>query len=206
MAYTAPQLLSMSQEALDNLFSQQSLRRHPQWRSTGNCDHRSRHKVQLGDRVANQYLRLAGKDLRCRARNPAKPNPCLRVGCDRCGGLQGCELVRQQGMHRPRLLEDVTRCRAHSRRNSPDRPRHVSGHRVLGQEQDHSLCASISNRMTILSNPDRPIPKANTGSALLNWLSDASMSLVHLERRFDPFFRPLFDAVLRDPLTSLATA
>jgi hypothetical protein len=60
--------------------------------------------------------------------------------------------------------------------------------------------------MTILSNPDRPLPKANTGSALLNWLSDASTALVHLERRFDPFVRPAFDAVFRDLLTRLATA
>ena len=60
--------------------------------------------------------------------------------------------------------------------------------------------------MTVQSNPDRPIPKTNTGSAILNWLGDASISLVHLERRFDPFFRPAFDAILRDPLTSLATA
>ncbi len=59
--------------------------------------------------------------------------------------------------------------------------------------------------MTVLSNPDRPIPKTNTGSMLLNWLGDASISLVHLERRFDPFVRPLFDAILRDPLASLAT-
>jgi hypothetical protein len=29
---------------------------------------------------------------------------------------------------------------------------------------------------------------------------------MHLERRFDPFFRPGFDAVLRDPLSRLATA
>ena len=56
------------------------------------------------------------------------------------------------------------------------------------------------------SNPDRPIPKANTGFALLNWLADASTYLVHLERRFDPFFRPAFDAVLRDPIASLVTA
>ena len=55
-------------------------------------------------------------------------------------------------------------------------------------------------------NPDRPLPKANTGSALLNWLSDASIALVHLERRFDPYFRPAFDALLRDPIARLATA
>ena len=56
------------------------------------------------------------------------------------------------------------------------------------------------------SNASRPVPPANTGSAFLNLLANASISFVHLERRFDPFFRPLFDAVLRDPLTSLTTA
>jgi len=55
-------------------------------------------------------------------------------------------------------------------------------------------------------NPDRPIPRANTGSAFLNWLADASTWLVHLERRFDPFFRPAFDATLRDPIANLVTA
>jgi hypothetical protein len=58
----------------------------------------------------------------------------------------------------------------------------------------------------VKSNPDRPIPKANTGSAFLNWLADASTSLVHVERRFDPLFRPAFDALLRDPIASLVTA
>jgi len=56
------------------------------------------------------------------------------------------------------------------------------------------------------SNVSRPVPRANTGSAFLNWLADASLSLVHLERRFDPFFRPAFDAVLRDPLAKLTSA
>src|ERR1700687_2915943 len=56
------------------------------------------------------------------------------------------------------------------------------------------------------SNVSRPVPPANTGSAFLNLLANASISFVHLERRFDPFFRPVFDAVLRAPLTSLTTA
>jgi len=56
------------------------------------------------------------------------------------------------------------------------------------------------------SNVSRPVPRANTGSAFLNWLADASLCLVHLERRFDPFFRPAFDAVLRDPIATLTTA
>ena len=56
------------------------------------------------------------------------------------------------------------------------------------------------------SNVSRPVPRANTGSAFLNWLADASLSFVHLERRFDPFFRPAFDAVLRGPIATLTTA
>ena len=55
-------------------------------------------------------------------------------------------------------------------------------------------------------NPDRHIPKANTGSPLLNLFVNLSTKLVQLERRFDPLFRPAFDAVLRDPLTRFVTA
>jgi len=56
------------------------------------------------------------------------------------------------------------------------------------------------------SNISRPIPRADTGSALLNWLSAASLALMHLERRIDPFFRPALDALLRDPVATVATA
>jgi hypothetical protein len=56
------------------------------------------------------------------------------------------------------------------------------------------------------SNTSRPVPRANTGSALLNALSNTLLALVQLERRFDPFVRPAFDALLRDPIARLATA
>jgi hypothetical protein len=56
------------------------------------------------------------------------------------------------------------------------------------------------------SNVSRPVPPANTGSAVLNFVADAALRFVHLERRFDPFFRPAFDAVLRDPIAKLTTA
>jgi len=60
--------------------------------------------------------------------------------------------------------------------------------------------------MAMESNPDRPIPRANTGSTLLNWLVEASTAVMHVERRFDPFFRPAFDAVLRDTIARMVTA
>ncbi|MDM0110968.1 hypothetical protein QTI66_02355 [Variovorax sp. J22R133] len=56
------------------------------------------------------------------------------------------------------------------------------------------------------SNVSRPTPRANTGNALLNAISDASMAFVRFERRFDPFFRPAFDALLMDPLLRLTTS
>jgi hypothetical protein len=55
------------------------------------------------------------------------------------------------------------------------------------------------------SNTSRPVPPADTGSAVLNWISDALLKAVQLERRIDPFIRPAFDAVLRDPIARLVT-
>jgi hypothetical protein len=56
------------------------------------------------------------------------------------------------------------------------------------------------------SNVSRPAPKAATGSVLRNLVSDSGLALLRLERRFDPFVRPAFDALLRDPLARLTTA
>ena len=61
-------------------------------------------------------------------------------------------------------------------------------------------------RITMNSNASRPVPRANTGSTVRNWLSDASLALIQFERRFDPFVRPAFDALLRDPVARLTTA
>jgi hypothetical protein len=55
------------------------------------------------------------------------------------------------------------------------------------------------------SNTSRPVPPADTGSAMLNWISDTSLKLLDLEHRIDPFIRPAFDAVLRDPIARLVT-
>jgi hypothetical protein len=57
----------------------------------------------------------------------------------------------------------------------------------------------------VSSNPSRPIPRANTGSALLDLVANLSTLVVRLERRIDPFVRPAFDAVLRDPIARLTT-
>jgi hypothetical protein len=49
------------------------------------------------------------------------------------------------------------------------------------------------------------LPPADTGIPVLDWLEGVMTTLVHWQRRFDPFFRPAFDALLRDPLTALTT-
>lgn len=56
------------------------------------------------------------------------------------------------------------------------------------------------------SNTSRPIPPANTGSTLKNFLANVSIKVVQIERRFDPWVRPAFDALLRDSLARLFTA
>ena len=56
------------------------------------------------------------------------------------------------------------------------------------------------------SNISRPIPRADTGSRFLNWVSGTTMFLLQMERRIDPWLRPIFDATLRDPVARLVTA
>lgn len=56
------------------------------------------------------------------------------------------------------------------------------------------------------SNASRPTPRANTGSAWRNFVSDSGMTLIRIERRIDPLLRPAFDAFLRDPLARFTTA
>ena len=53
--------------------------------------------------------------------------------------------------------------------------------------------------------PGYGYPPADTGNLLLNWISDSLLALVQAERRIDPFFRPAFDALLRDRLSELTT-
>lgn len=55
------------------------------------------------------------------------------------------------------------------------------------------------------SNTSRPVPPANTGNALLNFISDTGLALLHLQRRIDPWLRPAFDALLRDRLAEWTT-
>ncbi|HUL63967.1 MAG TPA: catalase family protein [Burkholderiaceae bacterium] len=56
------------------------------------------------------------------------------------------------------------------------------------------------------SNPSSPVPPADTGSMLLNLIADGSLKLFQIERRFDSFVRPAFDALLRDPIARFTTA
>jgi hypothetical protein len=53
--------------------------------------------------------------------------------------------------------------------------------------------------------PGFGLPRADTGNVLLNGLSRLLLFLIHVERRLDPFFRPLLDRLLRDPLSRLVT-
>jgi hypothetical protein len=53
--------------------------------------------------------------------------------------------------------------------------------------------------------PGFGLPGPDTGNALLNLVARVGLFFIQLERRFDPFVRPLFDRLLRGPLTTLTT-
>ena len=53
--------------------------------------------------------------------------------------------------------------------------------------------------------PGYGMPPADTGNPILNWISDSLLGVVHAERRIDPFFRPWFDALLRERLSDVVT-
>ena len=79
--------------------------------------------------------------------------------------------------------------------------------RYLASEQgkgDRSMDAKTRTHLTD-SNKSRPVPATDTSSVLLNWISDISLKLLQFERRFDPWLRPAFDAVLRDSLARFVT-
>ena len=54
--------------------------------------------------------------------------------------------------------------------------------------------------------PGFGLPPADTGNALLDWINGLLLFFIHVERRFDPFFRPGFDWLFRDRLSTLVTA
>jgi hypothetical protein len=53
--------------------------------------------------------------------------------------------------------------------------------------------------------PGFGLPPPDTGKLLLNLIARVGLVLVHVQRRFDPFVRPLFDKLFRGPLTTLTT-
>ena len=53
--------------------------------------------------------------------------------------------------------------------------------------------------------PGFGLPPPDTGNLLLNLIARALLVLIHVQRRFDPFIRPLFDKLFRGPLSTLTT-
>src|SRR5712692_1005298 len=65
-----------------------------------------------------------------------------------------------------------------------------------------AVVPAVNARNSRAGGPGYGWPPSDTGNRLLDWLSDFLTSLVHIERRFDPFFRPAFEATLQGPLTT----
>ncbi len=66
--------------------------------------------------------------------------------------------------------------------------------------------ATFSRRLGRIPTPVARCREPIRARVFLNQLADLyDRSLLHLERRFDPFFRPAFDATLRDPIARFVT-
>jgi hypothetical protein len=63
----------------------------------------------------------------------------------------------------------------------------------------------MRRRSTDPAGPGVGMPPPDTGNRLLDWISRALLFGIHLERRIDPFVRPLFDRLLRDRVARLVT-
>jgi hypothetical protein len=48
-------------------------------------------------------------------------------------------------------------------------------------------------------------PSADTGKPILDWINDFLNTVIHIERRFDPFYRPAFEALFRDAIAEVVT-
>ena len=82
----------------------------------------------------------------------------------------------------------------------------MPGIRALRYLATAGLPSSVPAReVNVNSNTSRPVPPANSGSLLLDWVADTSLFLIQMQRRIDPWMRPAFDAVLRDPVARFVT-
>ena len=55
------------------------------------------------------------------------------------------------------------------------------------------------------SNVSYPMPRIDTGSRLLNLVSNMMTFLLQMQGRIDPGLRPISDTALRDPVARLVT-
>ena len=74
-----------------------------------------------------------GKVFDRRERRPEQPHSAVRPERDHRQGLQGRQLARRQGMHRPRLFRYLAGRALDSRRDPRDRPENLSRQSLLGQ-------------------------------------------------------------------------
>ena len=58
-------------------------------------------------------------------------------------------------------------------------------------------------RSSRVGGPGYGLPPADTGNRLLDLISDFLISLVHIERRFNPLYFPFIEGVVREPLAAL---
>ncbi len=68
-----------------------------------------------------------------------------------------------------------------------------------------AIAEDVTAAKTGAPGPGYGLPPPKTGNKALDALARVLLAAIHVERRVDPFFRPAFDKVLREPLSRATT-
>ena len=147
MAYDVPQLLKMSQKELDDLFTKSSPGDIPDGEAQGTAIVAP--GTTYSAEIATLVNHFAWQGKNFDGKKGVLKNRILPFGFNAiiAKDLQGPELARRQGVHRPRLLGHLPRRAVDPRRDPADRPRPLPRQGLLGPEAPHGL------RPEVLSGP-----------------------------------------------------
>ena len=106
MAYNVQQLLKMSQDELDELFQEESIRQILTVKPTALRSSRQERNTAKKSPLSSTGSDGRGKFL-MQKRGAEEQNYRIRAKRHYRQGLQGAELARRQGMHRSQLFRDV---------------------------------------------------------------------------------------------------
>ena len=139
MAYDVPQLLTMSQKELDELFTKSAAGDIPDGEAQGTAIVAPGTTYSADLATLINHFAWQGKTFDGEEGTPEEPDPAIRVQRHHRQDLQGAELAGWQGVHRPRLLGHLAGGAVDPRRDPADRPRTLPRQGLLEPEAPDRL-------------------------------------------------------------------